>query len=80
MLGTRHILNDAAIFVSPESEDEWSDALITLANDDGLREEMGKRAYEQLTKGGYTWQENARRVFEFCHEILNKRNSAPGAR
>lgn len=67
----RHFLQDAAIFVSPGNVTGWRDALITLAQDDKLRREQGIKAFEHLVKCGYTWEENARKVFEYCKEILS---------
>jgi glycosyltransferase involved in cell wall biosynthesis len=70
MPNLRQLLNDSAIFVSPTNEVGWRDAIITLAQDEKLRQEQGKKAFEHLIKCGYTWQENARKVFEYCKEIL----------
>ena len=66
----RHFLDDSAIFVSPKSDVGWRDAIITLAQNEKLRQQKGTEAHEQLIKRGYTWEENARRVFEYCKEIL----------
>jgi len=66
----RHFLQNAAIFVSHGNATGWRDALITLAQDDKLRQEQGIKAFEHLVKSGYTWEENARKVFEYCQDIL----------
>jgi glycosyltransferase involved in cell wall biosynthesis len=67
----RHFLQDAAIFVSPGNATDWRDAVSTLAQDTKLREEQGKKAFKHLIKCGYTWEENARKVSEFCEDILS---------
>lgn len=73
MPNLRELLNDSAIFVSPTREVEWRDAIITLAQNDKLRQQKGKEAFEHLIKCGYTWEENARKVFEYCQDILQIR-------
>ena len=67
----RHFLDDSAIFVSPKSDVGWRDAIITLAQNEKLRQQKGKEAHEQLIKCAYTWEENARKVFEYCKDILS---------
>ena len=67
----RHFLDDTAIFVCPGDATAWRDALITLARDGKLRHKQGIKAFEHLVKCGYTWEENARKVFEYCKEILS---------
>jgi len=67
----RHFLDNSAIFVSPGSETGWRDALITLAQDEKMRQEKGNRALELLITLGYTWEENAKKVFEYCQEVLS---------
>jgi glycosyltransferase involved in cell wall biosynthesis len=71
MPNLRQLFNDSAIYASPESEVEWRDAIITLAQNEKLRQQKGIEAHEQLIKRGYTWEENARKVFEYCKEILS---------
>jgi glycosyltransferase involved in cell wall biosynthesis len=70
MPNLRQLLNDSAIFVSPGNVTGWRDALIALAKDKKLRQDKGKEAFEQLMERGYTWEENARKVFEYCQDIL----------
>ena len=66
----RHLLGDSAVFVAPGSELGWRDALITLAQDKKVQQEKGTQAFEHLIKCGYTWKENAKKVFEYCRDIL----------
>ncbi len=66
----RQLLNDSAIFVSPSSIEEWKDAIIRLATNEGLRRKKGEEALARLKEGGYTWEENARRILDFCREVL----------
>ncbi len=66
----RHLLGESAILVAPGSESGWRDALITLAQDKKVQQEKGNQAFEHLIKCGYTWKENARKVFEYCRDIL----------
>jgi len=60
----RQLLEDSAVFVSPGSAEEWRDALLTLAKDEMLRQKKGNEAFEHLLKRGYTWDENARKIYE----------------
>ena len=66
----RDLMGDSAIFVAPGSELGWRDALITLAQDMTIQQGKGAQAFEHLIKSGYTWKENAKKVFEYCEEIL----------
>jgi len=76
MHSIRQLLDDNAIFVPPGRADKWRDALISLATDRRLYEEKGTQAFEYLKKRGYTWEENARRVHNYCKEILAGANQA----
>lgn len=78
MPNLRQLLNNSAIFVSPGSASGWRDALIRLAKDKKLRQHKGNAAFEQLIKRGYTWEENARKVFEYCRHILANANRLNG--
>lgn len=68
----RQLLNDSAIFVSLSGIEEWRDAIIRLATNEGLRRKKGEEAFARLKECRYTWEENARIIFEFCREILEK--------
>ena len=66
----RDLMGDAAIFVAPGNELGWRDALIALAQDETMQQQKGDQAFQHLIKSGYTWNENAKKVFEYCQDIL----------
>lgn len=70
MPNLRQLLKDSAIFVPPGNAEKWGEAFLMLARDGELRDKKGKQAFELLKKHNYTWEENARKVYEYCSEIL----------
>lgn len=66
----RDLMGDSAIFVAPGNDLGWRDALIALAQDETMQQQKGGQAFEHLVNSGYTWNENAKKVFEYCEEIL----------
>jgi len=72
MPNLRQLLDESAIFVSPASAEGWRDAIIRLATDEGLRRKKGEEAFARLKECRYTWEENARKIFEFCGEIVTE--------
>ena len=72
MPNLRQLLDESAIFVSPARAEEWRDAIIRLATDEELRRKKGEEAFARLKECRYTWEENARKIFEFCREIVTE--------
>jgi phosphatidylinositol alpha-mannosyltransferase len=69
--------NGEALMVPPRNEAELAEALIKLATDAGLRQEMGARG--KLKAAEYSWERIARRVMDYYKEVLGQRQSAaPG--
>jgi len=61
------------ILVDPGDAKALANAIVRLAENNQLREELGAMA-RQTVISGYTWRHNARRVFEFME------NQVSGAR
>ena len=70
MPNLREVLGPSALMVPEGSIEGWTGSLITLASDADLREKLGRAGPERLVERGYTWRENARRVYAFCNNIL----------
>ena len=70
--GYSSILTDGVegIAVPPKNPDKLAEALITLMNDEHLRQQMGNRG--KLKAQEYDWEDIARRVLDFYTETLNK--------
>ena len=54
--------DDKALLIDPRSEDTFRAAVLTLAKDTGLRENLGRAARQSAVKRGFTWLENGRRL------------------
>jgi phosphatidylinositol alpha-mannosyltransferase len=63
-----------ALMVPPKNKRLLAQALITLASDAKLRQEMGARG--KLKAADYGWDRIARRVMDYYKEILNQRSQA----
>jgi phosphatidylinositol alpha-mannosyltransferase len=67
-----------ALMVPPKDEQALAQALISLANDAKLRQEMGDRG--KLKAAEYSWEHVAQRIMDYYQEILERRASDPKAR
>lgn len=67
--------NGDALMVPPKDKHSLAQALITLASDAKLRQEMGAKGKIKATE--YGWDRIAQRVMDHYHEILDKRKSDP---
>jgi glycosyltransferase involved in cell wall biosynthesis len=76
MPSIRQFVHNSIIFVPPGRADMWAESLIALASNPKDREKKGMEAFAHLEKCGYTWDENARKIFRFCDEILQNRGTA----
>lgn len=59
------------LLVPPRDEKRLAQALVSLINNQALRQEMGARGRAKAS--GYAWESVARRVLESYSEVLNKR-------
>jgi glycosyltransferase involved in cell wall biosynthesis len=66
------ILGEQAIYVSPGSASEWAQSLTLLSSSNEKYCQIGKMARSRLIKKDYTWDGNARRVYEFCEEVITE--------
>lgn len=62
------VVGDAGILVSPTSERELSDAIISLSNNTALKNELRQRGLKQITH--FTWEHGAKNVLELFKEII----------
>ena len=77
MPSIRGIIANNAKYVPPGRDDKWAQAIIELSQDPQYRERMGSQAYQHLIDRGYTWEENAKQVYDFCKDILSQNNEEP---
>jgi phosphatidylinositol alpha-mannosyltransferase len=64
--------NDEALMVPPKNKHELAQALITLASDAKLRQEMGARGKRKAAD--YGWERIAQRVMEYYQKVLDQRS------
>ncbi len=67
--------NGDALMVPPKNKQMLAQALISLASDAKLRQEMGARG--KIKAAEYGWERIAQRVMDYYQEILEKRKSDP---
>lgn len=72
MPSIRDIIGNNAKYVLPGRDDKWAEAIIELSQSPEYREKLGSQAYQHLIDRGYTWEDNAKKVFRFCESILSK--------
>jgi glycosyltransferase involved in cell wall biosynthesis len=60
----REVLADqrTALLFDPANQRSFRDAVLALACDDKLRQDLGTAARQSILDRGFTWTENARRV------------------
>lgn len=58
----------SAILIDPGSEEQLTQAVKLLINDESLRSRLGRNAREIVEKG-YSWDTNAKAVIELYHQI-----------
>jgi glycosyltransferase involved in cell wall biosynthesis len=56
------VVGDAAILLDPMDVAAWTDAIVTVINDDGRREQM--RSAGLARASGFTWARTARRTLQ----------------
>ena len=66
----RDLMGNSAIFVAPGNVLGWRDAMISLAQDETMQQQKGNQAFDHLISSGYTWNDNAKQVFEYCQDVL----------
>ena len=71
----RELQKDTALYVPEGNPAAWSDAISHLTGDPLLRHSLGAAGQQLLEREGYTWRENARRVFTLCERVLGNRDA-----
>ncbi len=67
-----NLAKDSGLIVEKDNIDSLKRAILKLAKDEKLREEMGKRGYEKVKKR-YDWDESAKRVEKLYLRVLNEK-------
>jgi glycosyltransferase involved in cell wall biosynthesis len=67
----REVLADqrTALLFDPANQGSFRDAVLALARDHQLRQDLGRAARESILDRGFTWTENARRVSRLYRRI-----------
>lgn len=76
--GTPEVVGDAGILVSPKDPQAIAEALVRLANDPSLVEELGERARERV-KREFNWTDLARRYERLYQELAARPSGALAA-
>jgi glycosyltransferase involved in cell wall biosynthesis len=63
------VVGDAALQVDPHDIDALSNAMLRLLDDEGLREELRQKGYEQIKD--YTWAASARKMLTIYQKLYN---------
>jgi glycosyltransferase involved in cell wall biosynthesis len=66
----REVGADAAIYVDPESPEQFADAIGQLGDDDHWQD-MSRRSISRA--GEFSWDESARQLVDAAHEVVAKR-------
>jgi len=70
--GTPEVVGDAGILVSPKDPAGIADALVRLANDPALVQQLGERARERV-RTEFDWRDLAKRYVDLYAEVLARR-------
>jgi alpha-1,3-rhamnosyl/mannosyltransferase len=62
------VTGDAAIKLSPDNTDEWTETLLRLASDQGERDHLSEKAREQAKK--FDWKQSAHQLLELYQEAI----------
>jgi glycosyltransferase involved in cell wall biosynthesis len=58
---------DAAVLLDPEDETAWSESILRVAGDDGLREDLRRRGYHHAAQ--FSWDKAARETIHVYEEM-----------
>lgn len=77
----REVLRDGenALLFRNRDQDDLLDKIRRLCNERGLREQVGAAARETITREGYTWENNARRVIAIASRLISDRSTGAEA-
>lgn len=77
----REVLRDGenALLFRNRDQDDLLDKIRRLCNERGLREQVGAAARETITREGYTWENNARRVIAIASRLISDRSTGAKA-
>jgi len=64
------IAGDCAFYFNPNKPEELTEVMLHTLNDDGLMEEMGKKAYERSLE--FDWRETAQRTFGAFSDLIGR--------
>ena len=56
--------------VDQEDEEGVAKRILEIYSDEQLKKRLGENAYKTLIEKGFTWEDNAKRVFEVCQKVL----------
>jgi len=60
---------EAGILVNPENPEELAEAILTLLNNDELRESMGRNGRDYVVQN-HSWQSIGKKVKEICEKVI----------
>lgn len=72
MPNLKRLLGDSLVFVPDDRPDSWAEVFVSLAKSEAMRRQMGDAAYRCLIEKEFTWHGNARRIYRFCKDILQR--------
>lgn len=64
------VTSDAALLINPHNIDELSYSLLTLLNDDALKDKLSKKGYERSLQ--FTWADTCKKTLSAYEKILQK--------
>jgi glycosyltransferase involved in cell wall biosynthesis len=65
--------------VDEQDEKAVARKIITLAEDESLRAELGRNAHKTIIEKRYTWEENAKKNWKICKEVVKQTQSIKAA-
>jgi glycosyltransferase involved in cell wall biosynthesis len=63
------VLGQAGVYFDPENASDIATTILSLLTDDEFRQQCAQQAFEQSQS--YTWEECAKKTFEFIVDIAN---------
>lgn len=75
MPNLKRLLGESVIFVPPDQPEQWGRVFADLAKNESSRRQKGRDAHNYLVENDFTWNGNAKRVQDFCSDVLNQRDN-----
>ena len=63
------VTSDAAILINPHNIDELSSALVTLLNNDSLKQNLAEKGYKRSQN--FTWNNTAEKTFAAYKKVID---------